>query len=469
MRNQGVIFYGQTRLTHKVDPTTAFRRFCAARGISANQALWEAYLRWKKSTLNDDFARFYETYSSERNAAKAAVEAWPSPFVNAKKGEPYKISFRLPDQVVKFNFVGLERLGLALQRDEADPRCCVISGIPTQSGSYELPLLYIWRGWLQREKFLQRKFSLLINPDPKELWENIPSDQTAEYARPDLAFEKLVCGPALLWGASRRGRSHAHEGKPRDDSFALACYNDWKMIAVADGAGSAEFSRKGAEIACSASLEACQAALAENAELERIFQELEVNQDPATWKGAARKLAYHILPGAAFAAHKAIRREAESAARDMRSYATTLLLAIARKFPAGWAILSFQVGDGAMGMFTDGNVELLAQPDEGEYSGQTRFITMNEIFDSSQELMRRLRIDFVPDLRGLLLMTDGVSDAWFQTDAGLADSGLWKKLWEELLAVLTGTDPEAGILDWLNFWSRGNHDDRTAAIMAVEK
>lgn len=450
------------------EQNAAFRRFFNSKGLIADEKLWAAYIRWRHYNQNADFERFYQNYQEERRAVKAVVDAMPSPFINAKKGEPYKVVVRMPPEIDKYKFFGLEEIGLIAQIDAERPHDCVISGIPLAPGNFTLRLLYVWKGWLHRDKPMDRQFNLLVNPDPRELWEDRPTDPGLEYARSNLAFSELECDVAHLWAASRRGRSHAHEGKPRDDSFSLGCFDGWQMLAVADGAGSAEFSRKGAEIACETALASCKENLRANGELEKIFLEVDSDVPPVSWKGAASKLAYHILPAAAFAAHKAIRQEAEITGREMRSYATTLLIALTKRFPGGWAVLSFQVGDGAMGMFSGDKAELLAEPDEGEYGGQTRFITMNEIFDSSHELMRRLRVDFVSDLRAILLMTDGVSDALLQTPQGLNDNNQWEKLRQDLLIAARDVDPETALLDWLNFWSRGNHDDRTVALLEVE-
>ena len=50
--------------------------------------------------------------------------------------------------------------------------------------------------------------------------------------------------------ASKRGRSHAHEGSARDDHFACQkLFNDWQIVALADGAGSAKFARQGSKLA----------------------------------------------------------------------------------------------------------------------------------------------------------------------------------------------------------------------------
>ncbi len=55
-------------------------------------------------------------------------------------------------------------------------------------------------------------------------------------------------------------------------------------------------------------------------------------------------------------------------------------------------------------------------PDEGEFAGQTRFLTMSDIFKDAQSVMSRLRFSIEEDFTALLLMTDGVSDPMFETD-----------------------------------------------------
>ncbi|MBK6541817.1 MAG: protein phosphatase 2C domain-containing protein [Flavobacteriales bacterium] len=75
--------------------------------------------------------------------------------------------------------------------------------------------------------------------------------------------------------ASNRGRSHAHEGKFRDDDFKVASLNGtgWSIVAVADGAGGSKYSRKGSFIACNAAVQYFQEKLSpdEFVELESVI------------------------------------------------------------------------------------------------------------------------------------------------------------------------------------------------------
>ena len=179
---------------------------------------------------------------------------------------------------------------------------------------------------------------------------------------------------------------------------------------------------------------------------------------------------YNIIGGAAHKAHRAILDVAKANEDQVRDYATTLLLAICKKFDFGWFVASFWVGDGAMCIYDKERqyIKLLGIPDGGEYAGQTRFLTMPEIF-TPESIMSRLRYSIEKDFSALILMTDGVSDPFFETDANLNKVEKWNELWENINKEVDLIDDNAEsknqLLNWLDFWSAGNHDDRTIAIL----
>jgi serine/threonine protein phosphatase PrpC len=184
---------------------------------------------------------------------------------------------------------------------------------------------------------------------------------------------------------------------------------------------------------------------------------------------ALKTALYELLGGAALAAAKQIGQTAEEAGLTSRDYATTLLLTICRPIADGWFVGAFWVGDGGLGIYRkEVGICLLGEPDGGEYSGQTRFLTMKETFEP-EKLYGRIRYELVPSFDALLLMTDGITDAWFQTDANLAKVDKWTELLAEIEAVapLHRDNLEAAtqLLDWLNFWMKGEYDDRTLAII----
>ena len=61
-------------------------------------------------------------------------------------------------------------------------------------------------------------------------------------------------------------------------------------------------------------------------------------------------------------------------------------------------------------------------------------------------------------------MTDGVSDAFFDSDNALKSHQVWRDLWQNLQKN-QALDDDKNMLEWLDFWSRGNHDDRTLVLI----
>lgn len=110
--------------------------------------------------------------------------------------------------------------------------------------------------------------------------------------------------------------------------------------------------------------------------------------------------------------------------------------------------------------------------DVGEFSGGTRFITMKEIFNDQMD--SRFRITCVDDFSYLVLMTDGIYDPKFITENKLEDTENWKLFFEDLAGnnddrtkvdFINDEKIHEELLIWSDFWSRGNHDDRTLAII----
>ena len=419
----------------------------------------------------------------ERLIIKNAVDSAAIVLPNGRVGEQYKVSNPFVIEGVEdYEIVGLDAVGLTFEKTETG---FTIQGIAQpediKGGDFPLVLRYKPKGLLEGEEWLERKFTLILNPDPRTLWKDNPTPRDIEYYKPDSAkdYVKVEAKDGTprkdIVAASQRGRSHAHEGKPRDDHFLMHYCEDseWYIIAVADGAGSAKYSREGSRLACETAVAHCRAALTDSLEFENAIQ-LYVD-NAAT--DEARKLVgdniYNIVGKAAWDAHRAIKKEAERKEEaKLKDYATTLLLAICKRFDFGWAVASFWVGDGAMCIYDaeKHTADMLGMPDEGEFAGQTRFLTMPEIFTDSKAFYQRLRFKIYPDFTALMLMTDGVSDPKFETDANLQNPEKWDALWKDLAdngVELTDDNEKSQdqLLEWLNFWDRGNHDDRTIAIL----
>lgn len=418
---------------------------------------------------------------------------------NAKEGKEYSQTVNVPDEkmvLVDVKGISEEIHGLKIVIAK-DGHSFAISGTPslealrnggttTPESTFELTLCYKYEGvdLPEDRPVLERKVPFVINQDPRKLWKNLPVDwknmTEPKYQNKDMQtdYVKVECladgtPQKDIVAASKRGRSHAQEGKPRDDHFKMAHLdNGWYIMAVADGAGSAKYSREGSRIACNTVISHCQTELEKCQSFEDNINLWHLDQGSVDAGKLISADVYRIVGNAALKAHKAINEEAKQQQISSKSYATTLLLAICKKFDFGWFVASFWVGDGAMCLYDKEahSTTLLGIPDEGEYAGQTRFLTMPEIFSNPKEFYGRLKCKIVPNFTALFLMTDGVSDPKFETDANLNNPDKWDALWEDLKengVDLSDDNEEAKdqLQDWLDFWSPGNHDDRTIAIL----
>ena len=327
----------------------------------------------------------------------------------------------------------------------------------------------------------EKEFKLVIVSSIDKLWRDEPVnwDQMPE---PRYRNEKQATDFAVLDGeekhivaASLRGRSHAQEGKPRDDAFRFATTHGWQVLAVSDGAGSACYSREGARLACEKAVAVCCERLDNEPfrdGFEAHIKALSATPDETDKRKPVGDSLYTLLCHAANQARQAIAQEAALQGKETRTYAATLLLCVAKHFPFGWFVGSFWVGDGAIALYrrdtTPHTVYLMGEPDEGEYGGQTRFLTMPEVFSDASALYRRLRFRLVDDFSALFLMTDGVSDPKFETTNNLKNAEKWDALWDELTAahaLTNAAESEQALLEWLGFPSPGNHDDRTLLVL----
>lgn len=431
-------------------------------------------------TLKKLWNDYNQECMDERVVIENKVKELPIVIPNGTVGKEYKATFSIPsDLVIDYWLEGLDKTDLVYTIDENN--VCTITGTPTEAGGFDIIMSYKYKGWIDGKPILQRKFPIAINPDPRTLWKDIPTPEDIEYYQPDRdhTYIKVEARDGIpqkdIVAASQRGRSHAHEGNPRDDHFRVEYLEDcgWYVMAVADGAGSAKYSRKGSWLACDTSVEHCKSYFSDEKSLHDFEEYI------TTYNGEAndeyRKLLgdsiHQLIGNAAFKSYKAIEAEAVSKGVPIKNYATTLLLAVCKKFDFGWFVASFWVGDGAMCIYDKERkyFKLLGTPDEGEFAGQTRFLTMPEIFRDATSFYGRLKFSIEQDFTALMLMTDGVSDPMFETDANLNKIEKWDALWENITKEVKLTDDNTEsqyqLMQWLGFWSQGNHDDRTIAIL----
>ena len=356
-----------------------------------------------------------------------------------------------------------------------------IMGTPAIAGEFNLGLRYAYADQPAHVSHTTG-MPFVINADPKTLWQNIPSDRSAPFWKEDCATSVILGQQAKLIAARKRGRSHAHKGTCCDDDFQLHCddANGWYLAVVADGAGSAKFSRRGSQGATRAVGSYLKDVFSDErgSKLVEAIEALAEGTHPdATNDDLIRlqqKTRNELFTTIGYAAHHAVREiqnEAKSRSDVISSpkeLSTTLLSGLARKVGEKWFCAAYWVGDGAVAVYRrNHSVHLLGSPDSGEFSGQTHFLDATQV--SQESLLRRLRFELVEDMTAFLLMTDGVSDPKFRSESAMAEIQDWDRLWDDLEtgAHLSSSEEghEARLLEWLDFWAQGEYDDRTIAII----
>lgn len=446
----------------------------------------EGFLDWMFHQLA---YKYKEERMNKRLILENQLKALGIRLPNGTVNKPYRAEIEIPEELLSqmktLSLSGCKDLGLTFRRDGLS-NIFILEGKPNSLVDTRLKLKF---NTFDDEDYSVIEIPIAFNPNPKDLWRNIATDENIVFYKPDcesqyikVKADKEGIAKKDIVAASQRGRSHAQEGKPRDDHFKIMHddTSDWYVIAVADGAGSAKYSRRGSEIACNTIIEHCKNCLTDNYEFEDNIIKWVADKENDEKRGKVTHGVYDIVFRGAIKAHEAIRRVAD--ANDdykIKDFATTLMFAICKKYDFGWFIASFWVGDGAMAIYDEKEktVKLLGTPDEGEFSGQTRFLTMPEIFHDKDAIAKRLRMAVVPDFTALFLMTDGVSDPMFSTDKNLNDPQKWAEFFDKLktgfpedniMGVDLSDDNEDSknqLLKWLDFWSQGDHDDRTIAIL----
>ena len=330
---------------------------------------------------------------------------------------------------------------------------------------------------------------MTVNPDPWSLWgdpvqpsgdkivfseednRRIEDDHKSTIAE-DFEHFKVI-------GASRRGRSHERSGTFRDDD--LGYWADPStgryVFVVADGAGSARFSREGSRRAVKFITEKAAANVSVAAWEADGAEPLKTGKVGMTLAGLAYKAMFDLSEFVKSENAKDPKKKWE-----LRDFNTTLLIAAVKRDDDGsLRIVTFSIGDGAIATFDGEKSELLCSPDGGEFSGGTYFLTTRSVWEKAAKdwlafynaRVHTKRIDAESAKRtALFLMTDGVSDPWFETDAALSSDEKWRSFAEETLKGhgdnAAGIDLSADakqnaerVWEWLYFKIVGNHDDRT--------
>lgn len=163
---------------------------------------------------------------------------------NAKVGSEFNSSINIEldtldtAQIKSVNFP--EDLGITF-----DAKSCCLVGTPIKSGNFTLTI-----NWSVNSAHYHNDVLLIINPDPRSLWQINEPPADSPYPKAHIDSKLILEEDIRIAGASRRGRSHEHAGTFRDDDFYIHHDNQsqWNILIVADGAGSARYSREGSRI-----------------------------------------------------------------------------------------------------------------------------------------------------------------------------------------------------------------------------
>ncbi|SUO94320.1 PP2C family serine/threonine-protein phosphatase [Suttonella ornithocola] len=338
----------------------------------------------------------------------------------------------------------------------------ILKGTPQKAGEYQLSLI----GKRGKER-IQITLQLLINPDPRTLWQEI-EPETPLFRKSHRAYLRQSTPQATLTAARIRGRSHAHKGSFCEDDIAiLSSPNTLGYFGmVADGAGSSRYSRLASQVLCESVPRHLQKnfhALQQKENFAELLAPIEENKIETNLRTALSTCLAHSVYYALNDLQAHCQLNGESIPITFRDLYSTCLCFWALPLADGSYILtSYWVGDGGLAVAHDNTFTLLGEPDGGEFSGQTRFLTVEEVSEAA--FKKRIRCARYTNLQSVWALTDGITDAKFASESQLNQPEQWRALANEILPHLAD---EKALYDWLGFWSQGNHDDRSLCVLEI--
>ena len=215
-------------------------------------------------------------------------------------------------------------------------------------------------------------------------------------------------------GAAVQGLSHQKQGLPCQDALEYGCLpGGILLVALADGAGSAQHAELGAQAAVQASVDWLRASL-ENDQPSECCEWEEV-----IWESFQN-------------ARTALEQLAEEHDETLRSFATTLtcLVATPERLVVG------QVGDGAVvAVGEDGDLNTVTTLQRGEYANETNFLTQDQALD----LVAIQVID--EQVQALAVMSDGLTRLALKRPNNEPHSPFFKPLFAFVESSASSNDP----------------------------
>lgn len=418
--------------------------------------------------------------NNAKDAQEIKIEVKPAPpriinLPNARSGDPYEVTLDLEgyERLVDSKVEHVDGLHFSTET-------LIVRGRPTTSGEFKVFLTVIIDG--QRQTIEAR---VTVIPDPKSLWKDLPSDPNGKFAKSDEACD-AVRGQLFMVGASKRGRSHAHVGSYRDDDFGLKFVESsgWHIGIAADGGGSSKYSRRASQKVVAHIIQQLPKLLEETFTGDFNDFVKGVNSGKPDSQLLAKNRLYNTILTVSFTAAKMLQdtvtdlQSAKEKSSDgqqleysIKDFNTTLIICVAKKSKHGWFIGTFSIGDGGAVVvdFKKRIAKLMTTGDSGEFAGQTRFLSTME-FSPEANPSARLHHYVSDSFDSIVLMTDGITDPFFPTDVELQDFNLWSNFWNDELGSVVNLNTNSNetqieLLRWLDFWSAGNHDDRSIVLL----
>lgn len=197
----------------------------------------------------------------------------------------------------------------------------------------------------------------------------------------------------VIWkrcGRVKQGRSHLSVNVPCQDSVATLYRRNVSVVALSDGAGSAELSHIGSMICVTKLCEACCRSF------DIIWKMSEETARASLVRSIRNALAEELPDG-----------------HEINSLASTVLVVAVKRN----RYIAAHLGDGVIGVQSGDSLRLLSGPDNGEHSNETTFVTSNDAVDRLR-IYRGLIQGERERITGFILMSDGPEAALYRKQDG---------------------------------------------------
>lgn len=331
-----------------------------------------------------------------------------------------------------------------------------------------------------------------VKANPRDLWKNIEPDLSKPFPKTHTDRSGFENEFVKVIAASRRGRDHEHRGEFREDDFRVEFDEALQMlfVAVSDGMGSYERSREASRIQCEESIasltESLREGVTQSGDLlkDRILDGFTQHIHEEGELDAIQPYVTQVMTNAALASYRKLAEVAKKEGVPLKGgpknssgkkegFAATLLLAVVFRHEGQWCTFTFATGDGILVALDGAEVSLLMTPDKGEDHNET--LPLSHIQWNSptivDELKARTFIHTSREMTHVMVMTDGVSNGKLQTGSEHLDPDDWKNLCGEVLGYFDVSNMDVAaekLEEWLHFYVKGTHDDRTLVMCELQ-